>query len=36
MGGVDRIHLALDRDKWQVAVNTVMSIRVPENGGGGV
>jgi hypothetical protein len=25
--GVDWIHLAQDRDQWQVVVNTVMSLR---------
>jgi hypothetical protein len=27
--GVDRIHLAQDRDKWWALVNTVMNLRVP-------
>jgi hypothetical protein len=27
--GVDWIHLAQDRDRWQVLVNTVMNLRVP-------
>jgi hypothetical protein len=27
--GVDWMHLALDRDKWQALVNTVIDIRVP-------
>jgi hypothetical protein len=27
--GVDWIHLAQDRDQWQVTVNTVMKLRVP-------
>lgn len=34
-GGVERIHLALDTDRWQFAINTVMNFRVQENGGGG-
>jgi hypothetical protein len=28
-GDVDWIHLALDRDRWRVLVNTMMSLRVP-------
>jgi hypothetical protein len=28
-GGVDWIHLALDRDRWLALVNTVMNLRVP-------
>jgi hypothetical protein len=28
-GDVDWIHLAQDRDRWRVLVNTVMSLRVP-------
>jgi hypothetical protein len=28
--GVDWIHLAQDRDQWQVVVNTVMNLRIPE------
>jgi hypothetical protein len=28
-GDVDWIHLAQDRDRWQVLVNTVMSLQVP-------
>jgi hypothetical protein len=27
--GVDWIHLAQDKDKWQVLVNTAMNFRVP-------
>jgi hypothetical protein len=27
--GVDRIHLAQDRDHWWAVVNTVMNLRVP-------
>ena len=33
MGDVERIHLALDTDKWQFAINTVMNFRVQENWG---
>ena len=29
MGGVDSIHLADDRDRWQALVNAVMNLRVP-------
>jgi hypothetical protein len=28
-GDVDWIHLAEDRNRWRVLVNTVMSLRVP-------
>jgi hypothetical protein len=28
-GGVDWIHLAQDRDRWRVLVNTVMTLLVP-------
>jgi hypothetical protein len=28
-GGMDRIHLAHDRDRWRALVNTVMKLRVP-------
>jgi hypothetical protein len=28
---MDWIHLAQDRDKWRVRVNTVMNLRVPSN-----
>jgi hypothetical protein len=28
-GGVDMIHLAQDRDRWQTLVITVMKLRVP-------
>ena len=27
--GLDRIHLAQDRDRWQALVNAVMNLRVP-------
>jgi hypothetical protein len=27
--GVDRIHLAQDRDQWRVLANTVMKLRDP-------
>jgi hypothetical protein len=32
-GGVDRIGLAQDRDKWRDLVNEVMNLRVPQNPG---
>jgi hypothetical protein len=28
-GGVDRIGLAQDRDKWRALVNSIMKLRVP-------
>jgi hypothetical protein len=30
--GVDWIDLAEDRDKWRTAMNTIMKLRVPQNG----
>ena len=27
-GGIDRINLAQDRDRWRALVNTVMNLRV--------
>jgi hypothetical protein len=27
--GMDRIHLAKDRDQWRALVNTAMNLRVP-------
>jgi hypothetical protein len=32
-GSSNWIDLAQDRDKWQAVVNTVMNLRVPQNGG---
>jgi hypothetical protein len=32
-GDVDWIHLSQDRDRWRALVNTVMSLRVPQNAG---
>jgi hypothetical protein len=32
-GGVDRIGLAQDRDKWKALVNAIMNLRVPQNSG---
>jgi len=29
MGGMDRIDLAYDTDRWQALVNVVMNLRVP-------
>jgi hypothetical protein len=29
--GVDWIHLAQDRDKWQAFLNSVMNLQVPQN-----
>jgi len=31
--GADRIYLAQERDKWQVLVNTVMNLRLPQKRG---
>jgi hypothetical protein len=28
-GGVDWMHVALDRDQWRVLVNKIMNLRVP-------
>jgi hypothetical protein len=32
-GDVNWIHLAQNRDRWRALVNTVMSLRVPQNTG---
>jgi hypothetical protein len=31
MGGIDRIHLAQDRDWWRALVNMIMELWVPYN-----
>jgi hypothetical protein len=33
MGDVDWIGLAQDRDRWRALVNSVLSLRVPQNAG---
>jgi hypothetical protein len=32
-GGMDWTDLAWDRDQWRAPVNTVMDLKVPQNGG---
>jgi hypothetical protein len=32
-GGVDRIGLSQDRDKWRALFNSVMNLRIPYNAG---
>ena len=32
-GGMDRIDVAQDRDRWRALVSTLMNLRVPKNAG---
>jgi hypothetical protein len=32
-GGIEWVDLAPDMDKWRVAVNSVMNLRIPQNTG---
>jgi hypothetical protein len=34
--GVDRIHLAQERDQWRALLLTVMNLQFPGGGGGGI